>query len=304
MGVLGAQEGKKVVLEYRSADMIGKTYKSNNYGEFKVLVKLEGRSFKIEFVATGYKKIVSGTDMRLGSVKDDSLAKIKLNSTYCSKNYGKFLVKSRVCSGKYLVEFIDSGAEKVVGTSSILSKEVKDPTRVSLHGVLYLCGDSLPKGRPYNLWTAIITRCTVRDDRYSAYSKIGVTLDDKWKDYGNFLAWYNRNYIEGFEVDKDLLSNYMYPNSPPIYGEDTCCFLPKEINIAINSNTNIPFKGIGYRNGRYRSRYGRGKEKCFSTKGAAESYYLEEKSAKYLGWLDKYPQLPLKVQRALLGLLG
>lgn len=51
----------------------------------------------------------------------------------------------------------------------------------------------------------------------------------EWLTFSNFKRWFDENYIEGFAIDKDLLS---LPGSK-IYSPQTCCFLPRIINNAI-----------------------------------------------------------------------
>lgn len=86
--------------------------------------------------------------------------------------------------------------------------------------------------KPYSIWREMIIRCYdhSRWMKRPTYKKCEVC--DEWKLYSNYVAWYNANQIDGFDVDKDLLSYY---NGKKVYSPQTCCFLPPEINNVLSS---------------------------------------------------------------------
>lgn len=100
------------------------------------------------------------------------------------------------------------------------------------------------KGKPfkfYKVWSAMLYRCYYKKfhERENTYSDCYVC--EEWKYLSNFKKWFDENYIEGCELDKDLLSN-----GNKIYSPQTCCFLPKEINtIFTNIKKNKSKYGIG-----------------------------------------------------------
>lgn len=75
------------------------------------------------------------------------------------------------------------------------------------------------KIKSYALWKSVITRCF----KCKSYSDCSVC--DEWKYFSNFKKWFDLNYIDGYELDKDLLVK-----GNKVYGPNTCCFIPKEIN--------------------------------------------------------------------------
>jgi len=114
--------------------------------------------------------------------------------------------------------------------------------------------DYQSKSRCYRRWRSILERTAPTYNR-KAYEKVRVC--DEWRVFSNFKAWYDENYIEGFAIDKDLLSS---PDDK-VYSPSTCCFLPRIINNVLKKYpTN---KQIGIRNtpdGHYRvilSAYGK-----------------------------------------------
>lgn len=77
----------------------------------------------------------------------------------------------------------------------------------------------------YKVWNSMIQRCY--DLKFQSKNPwyVGCEVDVKWHNYQNFAKWFEENYIEGFELDKDLLIM-----NNKIYGPNTCSFIPKEIN--------------------------------------------------------------------------
>jgi hypothetical protein len=51
-------------------------------------------------------------------------------------------------------------------------------------------------------------------------------VDERWHNFQIFGEWFEENYVEGFELDKDILGK-----SSKIYSPETCCFVPQEINL-------------------------------------------------------------------------
>lgn len=61
------------------------------------------------------------------------------------------------------------------------------------------------KTKPYNVWKNMIRRCYNKSDSaFKIYGGAGVTVCDEWRLFSNYMKWYDENYIEGYEVDKDL----------------------------------------------------------------------------------------------------
>ena len=102
-------------------------------------------------------------------------------------------------------------------------------------------GDML---KSYSTWRGMIERC------YSARFKginptyEGCTVIDVWHSYCGFLIWYNENYINGYDLDKDVLIS-----GNKMYSPDTCAFIPHKINTLLNDrgrSTGEYPKGVYY----------------------------------------------------------
>lgn len=77
----------------------------------------------------------------------------------------------------------------------------------------------------YNIWSMMLQRCY--DDAY--HIKYPTYYDcfvcNEWLCYQTFADWFYENYIEGYQLDKDILQK-----DNKIYSPETCCFVPQEIN--------------------------------------------------------------------------
>ena len=84
--------------------------------------------------------------------------------------------------------------------------------------------------KAYKFWRAMTQRCY--DPLFLAKHPTYATCEvcDAWKSFSGFVGWFASNYIEGYELDKDILSD----KNNKIYSPDTCCFIPHEINTIIN----------------------------------------------------------------------
>lgn len=95
-------------------------------------------------------------------------------------------------------------------------------------GVNDMIGET--KTKCHNIWRNILVRCYSERElkRHPTYR--GCVICEEWKTYSNFKRWFDKNYIEGYEIEKDIIS----PGSR-IYSPETCCFVPRRINILLTN---------------------------------------------------------------------
>lgn len=65
------------------------------------------------------------------------------------------------------------------------------------------------------------------------------SVDMRWKYFSEFLGWSLKGFVEGWELDKDLLVK-----DNKVYGPDTCAYVPTYLNNLIKpktSKTGLPF---------------------------------------------------------------
>ena len=74
----------------------------------------------------------------------------------------------------------------------------------------------------FNTWKNMLKRCYHPTGEY----KGKVTICDAWSYFSKFKVWYDENYKQGYELDKDICGG-------KIYSPNTCVFIPREVNTYI-----------------------------------------------------------------------
>lgn len=101
-----------------------------------------------------------------------------------------------------------------------------------VYGIGY---NTLPRGlattqykREYYLWKSMLFRCTRKfQEKHPTYN--GVSVDDRWKNFANFLE--DIETLDGYELWKNKSNETMMLDKDTkvkgnkIYSKDTCCFL-------------------------------------------------------------------------------
>lgn len=133
------------------------------------------------------------------------------------------------------VKFLCNGY--VIGRTSyanIVKGCLKNPFHRSLRGVGFLgvgkYKTSINKKRPmyYTAWKNMFKRCYSNIEHNKNPSYKTCVVDPRWHCLQDFAEWFELNYVEGFELDKDILFK-----GNKIYSPETCCFVPHEINSLI-----------------------------------------------------------------------
>ena len=138
------------------------------------------------------------------------------------------------------IQFLKTGYEATVELVRVKRGNVKDPYSPSVHGIgvsgtKYSNTINGVRTKEYVLWQSMLRRC------YSdAYKNKNPTYEcckvsDNFKSYEYFYEWCH-NQIgfdnEGWHLDKDLLVK-----GNKVYSEDSCIFIPKEINLLLTKST-------------------------------------------------------------------
>ena len=157
-----------------------------------------------------------------------------------SLNSGDFKILKYNDSKNVEIQFLKTGFEKAVQLGDIRKGKVKDPYAPSVFGV-GITGTKYPVKvngvvtKEYHLWQSMLQRCY--DDaykkRYPTYE--GCEASENFKYYEYFYEWCNKQIGfggDGLHLDKDLLLK-----GNKVYSENTCVFLPSEINAMLTKST-------------------------------------------------------------------
>lgn len=77
----------------------------------------------------------------------------------------------------------------------------------------------------YYTWNSMLQRSYSEEYYIKLPSYKGCSVDKNWHSFQNFGHWYEKNYKEGWHLDKDILVK-----GNKIYSPETCCIVPAEIN--------------------------------------------------------------------------
>lgn len=89
-------------------------------------------------------------------------------------------------------------------------------------GSVYVNGKRMES---YMTWHNMLERCYSTKYQRNKPTYIGCTVSNEWLSFSNFKKFYDANYREGFELDKDIL----FPGNK-VYSKDTCVFVPQYLN--------------------------------------------------------------------------
>lgn len=134
----------------------------------------------------------------------------------------------------------------------------------------------------YSRWSAIIQRCYFSDNK----NYTNCEIIEEWLTYSNFKKWFDKHYVEGWEIDKDILSD-----KSKIYSPETCCFVPREINSIFRILNQEKTIGVYKQNGKYYTYFkesGKQIYKSFQTKEEAFECYKQYKIRKAVFLAEKY----------------
>ena len=150
-----------------------------------------------------------------------------------SKSSGDFKILKYNDRANVEIQFLNTGYEVVVRLDCIRNGNVKDPYSPSVCGV-GISGAKYPitidgvKTKEYGLWKDMLTRCYSGACKKKQPTYEGCEVSDNFKNYEYFYEWCNKQIgfdVKGFDLDKDLLVK-----GNKVYSENTCIFIPREIN--------------------------------------------------------------------------
>ena len=153
-----------------------------------------------------------------------------------SKSSGDFKILKYNGSKDVEIQFLKTGYEMEVQLVSIKIGNVKDPYAPSVYGV-GVTGTKYPITvdgvitKEYGLWYNMLQRCYNGAFKKKRPTYEGCEVSDNFKYYECFYEWCHKQIgfgVDGFEIDKDLLVK-----GNKVYSEDTCVFIPKEINLLL-----------------------------------------------------------------------
>ena len=157
-----------------------------------------------------------------------------------SLNSGDFKILKYNDNKNVEIQFFKTGYETSARLHNIRKGNVKDPYLPSVFGIGVL-GTKYPSKvngvntKEYVLWKNMLRRCYSEKYQKKQPTYEGCKVSDNFKSYEYFYGWcYSQIGFDAkgdgnpFQLDKDLLIK-----GNKVYSEDTCVFLPHEINLLL-----------------------------------------------------------------------
>ena len=224
-----------------------------------------------------------------------------------SKSSGDFKILKYNDSKNVEIQFVNTRFETTVQLGNIKSGKVKDPYLPSVCGVGIL-GTKYPSkvnGRnikEYDLWYSMLRRCYSDNSKKKRPTYEGCEVSENFKYYEYFHEWCNKQIGFGnkdWHLDKDLLVK-----GNKVYSENSCVFIPSEINLLLIKRENMRGKyliGVHWCNTKkaFVAQVNKNKGKseylgsfnteleAFNTYKQAKESFIKEQAEKWKGKIDE-----------------
>ena len=157
---------------------------------------------------------------------------------------GDLVVEKYVSALEIVVKFVGTGFSTVTNAGNIRQGSVKDPYVPSTFGVGFLgfgkhkANSRRMRSTAYVCWHNMIKRCYCKkyQEKQPWYS--GCSVVKSWHNFQNFAEWYYDNYVDGFELDKDIK---VFGNK--VYSPEFCQFVPPQVNRSHKSSYTLRARG-------------------------------------------------------------
>ena len=224
-----------------------------------------------------------------------------------SLNSGDFKILKYSGSKDVEIQFLKTGYRKVAEMKEVRSGEIKDPYVPSVFGIGVL-GTKYPskvngiQTKEYVLWCGMLQRCYSDTYKKKRPTYEGCKCSENFLHYEYFYEWCHKQVgfsNQGWHLDKDLLTK-----GNKVYSEDTCVFIPAEINtlllkstasrgehlIGVHwSNTNKAFRARVCKNKGKREYLGSFKTEieAFNAYKEAKEEFIKEQANKFKSQIDE-----------------
>ena len=201
---------------------------------------------------------------------------------------------------------MNTGYRKVAEMKEVKTGSIKDPYSPSVYGI-GVAGTKYPisvnsvQTKEYVLWCHMLVRCYSTSLKKRQPTYIDCEVSENFKSYEYFYEWCHKQIgfgNEGWHLDKDLLTK-----GDKVYSENTCVFLPHEINTLLTKRTasrgkyligvywcktNKAFRAMVSKNNGKQEHLGRFKTEieAFNAYKTAKESFIKEQANKWKGKID------------------
>jgi hypothetical protein len=155
----------------------------------------------------------------------------RVGEKWTTNDFGDIIIVGYANAHNCDVKFEDNTVVKGLSYTNIKKGRVSNPNSITVYGVGFIGQGKYTSKingkttKVYDTWTGILRRCYSKKFhlKYSTYKYC--TVEQSWHNFQVFAKWFEENYVEGFQLDKDILVK-----GNKVYSPETCCFVPQEIN--------------------------------------------------------------------------
>ena len=153
---------------------------------------------------------------------------------FSTNNSGNCVVVNYTNYDDVTVKFVETGYETKTRMGNLKLGKVKDYLHPSIYGKGILgegFKQSDSQSYSFQLWKNMLKRCYSEVSFKKSPSYEQCLTSETFNHYQQFKTWCNQQLgfgNTGWELDKDILVK-----GNKVYSEDTCCFVPKEINLLL-----------------------------------------------------------------------
>ena len=153
---------------------------------------------------------------------------------FSTNNSGNCVVVNYTNYDDVTVKFVETGYETKTRMDNLKLGKVKDYLHPSIYGKGILgegFKQSDSQSYSFQLWKNMLKRCYSEASFKKSPSYEQCLTSETFNHYQQFKTWCNQQLgfgNTGWELDKDILVK-----GNKVYSEDTCCFVPKEINLLL-----------------------------------------------------------------------
>lgn len=227
--------------------LVGKVFETNSSGLCVVIDYKDSKQILVRFLDTGHQKIVNSSNLKKGLIKDCSINHYRevVGKIFETKKFGKFKIVNYENANDVTIMFENTGYIRKTKMKHVYTGNVPDLSVPTCYGVgiigEFVCMGSFHLNeKTHKLWNRMLERCYSEKSTHRSPTYVDCFVSDKFKILSEFKTWcnaqvgFNSKDEKGnsFQLDKDILVK-----GNKIYSEETCCFVPQEINglFAINN---------------------------------------------------------------------
>ena len=159
------------------------------------------------------------------------IAKEKYEGSIRHTHWGNVIVTKYVNKENIYIKFLDTDYETKTCATRLRSGQIKDWMKPSILGVGIVGTNLEPHEsltKVFKTWRNMLNRCYSENWKHGKSTYDDCSVSENFKYYTYFKEWYFKQIghdQEGWHLDKDILIK-----DNKLYSEDTCCFVPLEIN--------------------------------------------------------------------------